>query len=298
MAWLQKGLAKSSNKLTSGLSVFGKRKLDHAALEELEDILIESDMGVDVATHIVAQLSKERFDREVTGEIVTTFMADLIADLVQPVAKSLQLTASKPHVILCVGVNGNGKTTSVGKMAYLFKQQGLKVCIAACDTFRAAAVEQVEYWGDRVGVPTVVGKPNQDPASVAYEALEYAQNQQHDVLLIDTAGRLQTKKDLMLELDKIKRVLQKLDVNAPHHSLLVLDANTGQNAFSQMDHFQEAADINGLIVTKLDGTAKGGVIVGLAQKYTVPIYLLGVGEGIEDLQPFTAQEFAQAMVKL
>jgi len=301
MSWLKKlksGLAKSSSKLTDNItSVITKKKLDQDTLDELEDALIMSDLGTNTAAKIIANFSKTRFGKEVDiGEIKTT-MASEIEDILTPVAKPLEINPeNKPHVIMMVGVNGNGKTTTLGKIAQQHKLQGKKIVIAACDTFRAAAVEQLAVWGERSGCQVIKGSPQADPASVAYTAMEHAKNEGADILLIDTAGRLQNKKGLMEELAKISRVMKKIDETAPHDTILVLDATTGQNAHSQIESFKEVANVSGIIVTKLDGTAKGGVVVALAEKFSTPIHAIGVGESIEDLQPFEAKEFAKNLM--
>jgi fused signal recognition particle receptor len=302
MSWFKKlkqGLSKSSNKITEGISaIVTKRKLDDAMLEELEELLIASDMGVQVAADVTSVLAKERFEKEVTDEEVKTTMAARITEILEPAAQKMELKTDGLHVILVVGVNGNGKTTTMGKLAHSFKAEGKTVMLAACDTFRAAAVEQLAVWAARVGCEIIIGKPQADPASVAYAAMEQAKAQGADVLMIDTAGRLQNKAELMEELEKITRVIKKADESAPHHTLLVLDATTGQNAHSQVDIFSERAGVNGLLVTKLDGTAKGGVVVALAKKYDIPIFGIGVGEGIDDLKPFNAKEYAESLVGL
>lgn len=301
MGWFKKltsGLSKSSSKITESISgILTKRKLDEAMLEELEDALIMADLGASTAATLVQSFGKTRFNKEVTDEEVRQALAVDIAEILTPVAVPLQLDSSHtPQVILMVGVNGNGKTTTLGKLAKQYHDEGKKVMIAACDTFRAAAVEQLQVWGERAGCPVVTGPMQSDPASVAYQALERAKQENADVLLIDTAGRLQNKKGLMEELAKIIRVLQKLDETAPHHTLLVLDATTGQNAHSQVKEFQDIAAISGLVVTKLDGSAKGGVVVALAEAFGLPIHAVGVGEAIDDLHAFDAHDFARGLM--
>ena len=303
MSWLKRlksGLSKSSEKMTEGISgIFTKRKLDDEMLEELEELLITSDLGAATAAKIVAGFSKNKFDKEIAPDEVKKELAGEIAKILQPVTKKLELDASKsPEVIMLVGVNGNGKTTTLGKLAQQFKEQGKTVMIAACDTFRAAAVEQLSVWGQRAGCEVITGAQNSDPASVAFSAYEKAKSSSVDVLLIDTAGRLQNKKGLMEELAKISRVIKKIDENAPHETVLVLDATTGQNAHSQVQAFKEMVDISGIIITKLDGTAKGGVVVSLAEKFGLPIYAVGVGESIEDLQSFDAEDFSKSFFGL
>lgn len=294
---LKSGLSESSSKLTQGITqIFTHRTLDDEALEELEELLITADLGVKTASYITQAIAKNRYNKEITSEEMKTALAEEVAAVLAPVAKPIDYQPLSPQVILVTGVNGNGKTTTIGKLAYQLQAQGKKVMMAACDTFRAAAVEQLVVWAERNACPIITGKHEADPASVAYTALEAAREQHMDVLLIDTAGRLHNKQNLMEELAKIVRVLQKLDADVPHNTLLVLDASTGQNAFHQLRVFKEMVNISGLIVTKLDGTAKGGVIVGLAKEFGLPIHAIGVGEGIEDLQPFDAQEFAENLV--
>lgn len=299
--WLQRlktGLNKSSQLIGGGITgIFTRRKLDATAVEELEELLIMADLGVKTAATLSAHIAKNRFDKEVTAEEIKAALATEITNLLEPVAKPLVIpTTDQPHVIVMVGVNGNGKTTTIGKIAKQLKTDGKSVMLAACDTFRAAAVEQLNVWAERTGCSIVTGKDQADPASVAYTALEQAKEQKQDVLLLDTAGRLQNKTNLMEELVKIIRVLKKLDESVPHQILLVLDATTGQNAFKQVQIFKEMVNITGLIITKLDGTAKGGVVVGLADAFKLPIYAIGVGEGVEDLHAFDAQSFAKNLV--
>ena len=294
---LRAGLRRSAGALSSGIAdVLAKRKLDQGALEDLQDLLIASDLGVATATAVAAELARTRFDREVTPEEVRAALADEIARRLEPVAVPLELDAgAKPHVILVVGVNGTGKTSTIGKLARTFREEGRSAMLAACDTFRAAAIEQLQIWGRRAGCPVVAREPGADAAGLAYYALELARAEGRDVLIIDTAGRLQNKAHLMAELEKIARVLKKLDASAPHSCLLVLDATTGQNAHAQVEVFAEVCGVNGLIMTKLDGTAKGGVLVALAERFGLPIHAVGLGEGIEDLRPFEARAFARAL---
>lgn len=298
LARLREGLSRTSSGLSDGITgIFTKRKLDEAMLEELEELLIMADMGSTTAARIVAEFGKGRFDKEVEPQEVKEALAAQIAALLAPVALPLTIEPSlKPHVVLVVGVNGNGKTTTMGKLASRFSQDGKKVMMAAADTFRAAAVEQLKVWGQRSGVPVITGEENADPASVAYRALEQARAAGADVLMIDTAGRLHNKKNLMEELQKIVRVLKKLDESAPHTVLQVLDGTTGQNALAQVEAFRDLAAVSGLVVTKLDGTAKGGVVVALADKFKLPIHAIGVGESIEDLRAFKAEDFARSLV--
>jgi fused signal recognition particle receptor len=272
-----------------------RRVLDDAMLEQLEEVLIEADMGVDTAQRVVANLAEGRFGKRLsTGEIKTA-LAQEIARIMEPVARPLPLYPSKPQVVLVVGVNGSGKTTTIGKLASQFRAAGKSVMIAAGDTFRAAAVEQLQIWGQRAGVPVLTAPEGSDPASLAFDAMTQAQDQGVDLLMIDTAGRLQNRADLMEELSKIVRVIRKKDPAAPHNTLLVLDATTGQNALLQVEIFRKLADVTGLVMTKLDGTAKGGVLVALADKFGLPIHAIGVGEQIDDLQPFDPEEFAAAL---
>ena len=302
MSWLKRlksGLSKTSSSVTTGITdIVTKRKLDDDALEELEELLIQTDMGAKTAAEVVAKFSKTRFEKEVDPQEVKTALASEIATLLEPVATPLEVADHQPHIILVVGVNGNGKTTTIGKLAKQYHDEGKTVMLAACDTFRAAAVEQLNEWGTRVGCEVITGPAQSDPASVAFQACEKATQDGADVLLLDTAGRLQNKTGLMEELAKIVRVIQKVNPDAPHDTLLVLDATTGQNAHSQVDAFKEIADVSGLIVTKLDGTAKGGVVVALAERSKLPIHAVGVGESIEDLKPFTAQDYAEGLMGL
>jgi fused signal recognition particle receptor len=297
--WFQRlkdGLSRSSSKLTESITgIFTKRKLDRAMLDELEEALIAADLGPATAGKLTAALAKDRFDKEVTSDEVRGLFADEIAKLLQPVAKPLVISA-KPHVVLVVGVNGSGKTTTIGKLARLYQGQGKKVMLAAGDTFRAAAVEQLKIWGERANVPVIARGEGADPAGLAFDALTEAKAKDIDLLLIDTAGRLQNKAGLMEELAKIVRVIKKVDATAPHDCLLVLDATVGQNAHSQVDIFKQICQVTGLVVTKLDGSAKGGVLVALAERFGLPVVAIGVGEGQDDLKPFAAQEFARSLM--
>jgi fused signal recognition particle receptor len=297
---LRTGLAKSSTRLTEGINaIFTRRRLDDAALDELEDLLIASDMGVGVAGEVVAALRRTRFNQEVSPEEVRAALAEEVVRLVAPVAKPLVIDlARKPFVVLVVGVNGSGKTTTIGKLARLYRDEGRRVVLAAGDTFRAAAVEQLQIWGERAGCPVVTRPQGADAAGLAYDALVQARDQEADILLIDTAGRLHNKTDLMAELQKIVRVLKKVDPAAPHAVLLVLDATVGQNAHAQAEIFRAMVGVTGLVMTKLDGTAKGGVLVSLAEKYGIPIHAIGIGEGAEDLRPFEARAYARSLVGL
>ena len=300
LARLKAGLRRTSNSLTSGIgAIFTGRRLDDAALEELEELLIAGDLGAATAAELTAALAQQRFGKEVTATEVRRALADQIAVLLAPVEGTLAIDDSaKPHVILVAGVNGTGKTTTIGKLAQRLNAEGKRVMLVAGDTFRAAAVEQLTIWGERAGAPVVARPDGGDPAGLAFDALERARAEGIDVLLIDTAGRLQNKAHLMAELQKIDRVLKKLDPRAPHSRLLVLDATTGQNALNQVDVFREAIAVDGLVMTKLDGTAKGGVLVALAQRFGVPVVALGIGEGIDDLRPFEARAFATALMGL
>jgi len=272
-----------------------RRVLDDDMLESLEDLMITSDMGVDTAMRVTANLSEGHFGKKLSVEEIKTLMANEIARIMENVAVPLPLYPKKPQVVLVVGVNGSGKTTTIGKLASQFKGAGKSVVIAAGDTFRAAAVEQLQVWGDRAGVPVLTAPEGSDPASLAFDAMTKAEEDGADLLLIDTAGRLQNRADLMEELAKIVRVIKKKDETAPHNTLLVLDATTGQNALSQVETFQKLADVSGLVMTKLDGTAKGGVLVALADKFALPIHAIGVGEQIDDLAPFDPEDFAKAL---
>ena len=299
-SWLSRltgGLAKSSAKLTSGITgVFNKRKLDDDALEELEDALILADLGAAPAAKIVADFAKTRFNKEVSDEEIRLALAEQITEILRPVEIPLEIdTSNAPHVILVVGVNGSGKTTTIGKLSQHFTDGGHKVLLAAGDTFRAAAIEQLKIWSQRTGSEIVAKEQGSDAAALAFEAITRAKETGADIVLLDTAGRLHNKTDLMDELSKVVRVIKKVQPDAPHDTLLVLDATTGQNALSQVEIFRKTADITGLIVTKLDGTAKGGVMVALADKFGLPVHAIGVGETAADLQPFDAEEFARAL---
>ena len=300
LARLRAGLRRTSANLAGGIgAIFTGRRLDEAALEELEELLIASDLGAASAAELVAALARQRFGTEVTATEVRQALADHIAELLTPVEAPLAIDdEARPHVILVAGVNGTGKTTTIGKLARRLRNDGRRVMLVAGDTFRAAAVEQLTIWGERAGAPVVARRDGGDPAGLAFDALERARAEGIDVLLIDTAGRLQNKAHLMAELQKIDRVLKKLDPRAPHSRLLVLDATTGQNALSQVDVFREAIAVDGLVMTKLDGTAKGGVLVALARRFGVPVVAIGIGEGVDDLRPFDARAFANALMGL
>jgi fused signal recognition particle receptor len=291
---MRDGLSKTSSKLTENITaIFTKRKLDDESLQELEDALIQADLGVDMAVRITQEVARGRYNKEIAPEEVRAILGAEVAKVLEPMAQPLELnSANHPHVILVVGVNGTGKTTTIGKLSHQFSQEGKSVMIAAGDTFRAAAIDQLQIWGDRTGAPVISGKVGADAAGLTYDALVQAREQDADVLLIDTAGRLQNKADLMEELAKIVRVIKKLDETAPHSVLLVLDATTGQNAVLQAQAFQDIAGVTGIIMTKLDGTARGGILVAIAEKFALPIHAIGVGETVDDLQPFDAYDFA------
>ena len=275
-----------------------RRELDDAMLEQLEEVLIRADMGVETALRVVANLAEGRMGKRLSVTEIKGLLADEIARILEPVARPLPLYPTKPQVVLVVGVNGSGKTTTIGKLASQFRAAGKKVVIAAGDTFRAAAVEQLQVWGTRAGVPVLTAPEGSDPASLAFDAMTRAQADGADLLMIDTAGRLQSRADLMEELAKIVRVIRKKDPSAPHNTILVLDATTGQNALSQVEIFRKLADVSGLVMTKLDGTAKGGVLVALADRFGLPIHAIGVGEQIDDLDAFDPEDYARALVGL
>jgi fused signal recognition particle receptor len=298
---LRAGLSRSTAKLTEAITtVFVKRKLDDAALGELEETLIAADLGVAAARRIVADFRRTRFGREATEEEIKTTLAEAIAGILAPVAQPLTIEPARaPHVILVVGVNGTGKTTTIAKLGYEYRGRGLRVMFAAGDTFRAAAVEQLQIWGERTGCPVVASaKPGADAAGLVHEAVVRARTEGIDLLLIDTAGRLHNKAALMDELRKIIRVIRKLDASAPHSVILTLDATTGQNALSQVKAFRDMVEVSGLVVTKLDGSARGGVVVALAQEVGLPVHLVGVGESAEDMRPFSADDFARGLLGL
>ena len=291
------GLKKSSSRLSTGIAeIFTKKKLDASALESLEDLLITADVGAVMAAEIVAEIAQGRVDKDISENEVKALLAAAIARRLAPYATSLDVTSATPHVIVMVGVNGNGKTTTIGKLAHHYQRQGKRVMLAAADTFRAAAVEQLQQWAERANVPCVTGAANSDPAALAFQATERAVKEGVDLLLIDTAGRLQTKAPLMAELEKIRRVIGKALPGAPHQVIQVLDATTGQNALTQVEAFRETAGVTGLIITKLDGTAKAGIVLALTARFGLPIHAIGVGEAVEDLQAFDAREFARALV--
>ena len=294
---LKDGLTRSTNRISDGVTgIFTKRKLDAETLEELEELLIRSDLGVDLSMRITQAFGKGRYDKEIDPNEVRGILAEEIAKVLAPVEKPFAIDpAKKPFVTLVVGVNGAGKTTTIGKIARNLSNEGKKVVLGAADTFRAAAIEQLKIWGERVGAPVIANKVGSDAAGVAFEAIARAEQDGADVVMIDTAGRLQNKSDLMAELEKVIRVIRKKDETAPHAVLLVLDATTGQNAINQVDVFKSMANVTGLVMTKLDGTARGGILVGVADKFGLPIHAIGVGESIEDLQTFDALAFARAL---
>jgi fused signal recognition particle receptor len=300
LARLRAGLSRTSSRLSDGISgIFSGRKLDDAALEDLEDLLITSDLGVETAAKLSAELARTRFDKEVSADEIRSALAAQVTTILEPVAKPLVADpAHRPHIILVTGVNGSGKTTTIGKLAKRLKEDGKSVMLAAGDTFRAAAIEQLKIWGERSGCPVVSTSQGADAASLAFEAIDRARAENMDVLIIDTAGRLQNRGDLMQQLQKVVRVITKQDETAPHDTLLVLDATTGQNAHSQVDTFQSMCNVTGLIVTKLDGSARGGVLVALAERFALPVHAIGVGEGEDDLRPFEAEAFAKSLVGL
>ncbi|WP_046861782.1 signal recognition particle-docking protein FtsY [Microvirga massiliensis] len=297
---LRQGMRRTSTSLSDSVTgLFTKRKLDAATLEDLEDTLVQADLGIDIALKIAQAVGEGRYNREISPDEVKGILAAEVEKALAPVARPLTIERTrKPFVILMIGVNGSGKTTTIGKLAQKFRRQGLSVMLAAGDTFRAAAIEQLKVWGERVGAPVLTTQQGADAAGLAFDALTAAREQGTDVLLIDTAGRLQNKAGLMAELEKIIRVIRKIDPDAPHATLLVLDATVGQNAMSQVDLFRKAAGVTGLVMTKLDGTARGGILVALAGKFGIPVHFIGVGEGVEDLEPFTARDFARAIAGL
>ncbi|MBL8906942.1 MAG: signal recognition particle-docking protein FtsY [Rhizobiales bacterium] len=293
---LTQGLAKSSKSLTGSITtILTKRKLDQTTLGELEDALIAADLGLATTERIIKAISAGRYDREIAPEDVRKVLSEEIAKVLKPVEVPLDFRGQKPFVVLVVGVNGSGKTTTIGKLGAIAQREGLKVMFAACDTFRAAAIDQLQVWSERTGARLVSRPPGADSAGLAFDALTEARAEQADILFIDTAGRLQNKAGLMAELDKIVRVLKKVDANAPHAVLLVLDATTGQNAMAQAEAFAKTAGVTGIIMTKLDGTARGGILVAIAERFKIPVHAVGIGEQIEDLQPFDAEAFAEAI---
>ncbi len=299
-SWLSRlkaGLSRSSSAIGRGIAdIFTKRKLDAASLDDLEDILIQADLGLGAATRIREAVGRGRYDKSIEPAEVKAILADEVERVLDPVARPLVIDrAKKPFVILVVGVNGSGKTTTIGKLAAQFAAEGLKVTLAAGDTFRAAAIEQLRVWAGRTGADIVARDQGGDAAGLAFDALTRARASGADVLLMDTAGRLQNRAELMSELEKIIRVMKKVDPEAPHATLLVLDATVGQNALSQVEIFGRVAGVTGLVMTKLDGTARGGILVAIAEKFSLPVHFIGVGEGVDDLEPFAARDFAEAI---
>jgi fused signal recognition particle receptor len=303
LSWWQR-LTRGMNRTSSALSgsvtdIFTKKRLDSAMLDDLEDALIQADLGLETSSRIVKAFGAGRYEKEITADVVRAILAEEVEKALEPVAKPFVVdTSIKPFVVMMVGVNGSGKTTTIGKLAAKAKASGLSVVLAAGDTFRAAAIEQLKVWGARNDVPVIAREQGSDAAGLAFDALREARQNNIDLLMIDTAGRLQNKTGLMAELEKIIRVIKKQDETAPHAVLLVLDATVGQNALSQVELFQKAAPLTGLIMTKLDGTARGGILVALADKFALPIHCIGIGEGIEDLEPFSASDFAKAIAGL
>ncbi len=299
--WLSRlgtGLSKTSSRLSGGITgLFAKRQFDAATLDELEDLLIEADLGVETAAKVTEALRKGRYEKGVSAPEIRQVLAQEIEHVLTPVALPLEIRPrSRPHIILFLGVNGTGKTTTIGKLAAKFGAEGRKVLMVAGDTFRAAAIDQLKIWGERTSATVMARDVGADAAGLVFDAMKAAQEDGYDVVLIDTAGRLQNKAALMGELDKILRVIRKVDAQAPHDVMLVLDATTGQNALSQVEVFRERAKVTGLVMTKLDGTARGGILVAIAAKFALPIHAIGIGEGIDDLQPFNAADFAKALV--
>jgi fused signal recognition particle receptor len=298
-SWWQRlsgGLKRTSASIGGAVAdLVVKRKLDQAMLDEIEDVLIRADLGVDSAARIAAAVGEGRYDKSITADEVKAVVAAEVEKVLAPVAKPLAIGEAKPFVALVVGVNGSGKTTTIGKLAAKFRAEGRSVVLAAGDTFRAAAVDQLKIWGGRSGASVIARAPGADAAGVAFDALTEARGEEIEVLLVDTAGRLQNKAVLMDELQKIVRVMKKIDPTAPHAVLLVLDATVGQNALSQVEVFRDIAGVSGLVMTKLDGTARGGILIAIAAKFGLPVHFVGVGEGIDDLAPFSARDFARAI---
>jgi fused signal recognition particle receptor len=297
---LSDGLKRTSGSIGAAVaSLVTKRKLDRALLDEIEDALLRADLGTEVAMRIANAVGEGRYDKSISAEEVKDVVATEVEKVLAPVAKPLEVEAdTKPFVILVVGVNGSGKTTTIGKLSAKFRAEGKNVMLAAGDTFRAAAIEQLKIWGERTGAPVIARAHGADAAGLAFDAITAAKAQGCDVLLMDTAGRLQNKTELMVELEKIVRVMKKVEPSAPHAVLLVLDATVGQNALSQVEVFQKTAGVTGLVMTKLDGTARGGILVALSAKFKLPVHFIGVGEGVDDLAPFTAKDFARAIAGL
>jgi len=303
LSWFQRlkqGLSRSSSALTEGItSIFTKRKLDDDALQDLEDVLLQADLGVETSMAITERLAKDRYDKEISDEEVRSVLAGEVKTVLEPVARPLTISGDhSPHVVLVVGVNGTGKTTTIGKLASKLRAEGKSVMLAAGDTFRAAAIDQLKIWAERTGSSIVARTPGSDAAGLVFDAMAQAREAGIDVLLIDTAGRLQNRTELMDELEKIVRVIRKNDETAPHDVLLTLDATTGQNALSQVEIFKKTAGVTGLVMTKLDGTARGGILVAISSKHRIPVHYIGIGEGVADLEPFSADDFANAIAGL
>lgn len=299
MSWfgkLKQALSNTSGKISSTIhDILKKKKLDANDIEHLEEILLMADIGVETTSEITSNIKNIKFEENHSEEGVKAVLSDIISESILQYQSQILLKDGL-NVILVCGVNGNGKTTTIGKLAHFYRMQGKQISIAACDTFRAAAIEQISYWAERAGCKIVTGAENADPATVAYIATKQALEARDDILFIDTAGRLHNNKNLMEELAKITKVISKLEPSAPHHTLLVLDATTGQNAFSQLKHFMEICKVTGLVVTKLDGTAKGGIVIGLCKKFKLPVHFIGIGEKMDDLKPFDAKEFSKALL--
>jgi fused signal recognition particle receptor len=296
---LKSGLAKTSSRLTEGITgLVTKKKLDQDTLDELEELLLAADLGIETSERITKALAKGRFEKSISEEEIRETLAEEVARVLEPVARPLAIDeARKPHVVLVLGVNGSGKTTTIGKLAAKLSREGRRVMLAAGDTFRAAAIDQLKVWGERTGAPVIARDVGADASGLAFDAMKAAEAAACDVLLIDTAGRLQNKEGLMAELEKVVRVIRKVDPTAPHDVLLVLDATTGQNAMQQVEVFRERAGVTGLVMTKLDGTARGGILVAIAAKHALPVHAIGVGEGVDDLQSFSAKDYARAIAE-
>jgi fused signal recognition particle receptor len=296
---LSSGLRRTSTSIGTAISdVVVKRKLDQSMVDEIEEVLIRADLGPESSARIAAAVGEGRYDKAITSEEVRSVVAAEVEKVLAPLAKPLAVDSAKPFVVLVVGVNGSGKTTTIGKLAARFRSEGRSVMLAAGDTFRAAAVDQLKIWGGRSGAPVIARPPGADAAGLAFDAITEARGEEIDVLLVDTAGRLQNKTMLMDELTKMVRVMKKVDADAPHAVVLVLDATVGQNALSQVEAFRSIAGVTGLVMTKLDGTARGGILVAIAAKHGLPVHFIGVGEGVDDLAPFSAREFANAIAGL
>ena len=296
---LRSGLSKTSSRLTEGITgLVTRKKLDQTTIDELEELLLAADLGIETSARITAALAKGRFEKTISAEEIRETLAEEVARVLEPLARPLVIDEMrKPHVVLVLGVNGSGKTTTIGKLAAKLTREGRRVMLAAGDTFRAAAIDQLKVWGERVRAPVVARDVGSDASGLAFDAMKQAQDGAFDVLLIDTAGRLQNKENLMAELEKVVRVIRKVDATAPHDVLLVLDATTGQNALQQVEVFRERAGVTGLVMTKLDGTARGGILVAIAARHALPIHAVGVGEGVDDLQSFSAKDYARAIAE-